>query len=817
MMGKKNIFVLMLFFLFALSFSQTSDIYQFEREICNPGLCNTNPQLAALNNPAIIGASRHLGVAYYRGFFPAPGNNLFTGALGSGNCGLNVGLLFGDSFDKLYTAVAFGVRYFAVGASYKKGLGDFESFKFVDAGFQSDIGNLVKSRHTKLAFACNFKDIDTDKYARGFGALDFGFSTNALLQLLYLGFDASFSAGNNGFAKNVDVLLHAALEIPGLFLISGKYDISDETVSLGLDVGYNYVNLLFSGVVENNDFKKPDVNSFGIELSNRRLQKSTSARKWDWFNPETKPDIMLEKITQICPGTFDFLANKTFPTNEHIRNEIRNRYYSRRLKAGELSGAKSSISAGDNRSVAIFNIDASKHPQIALALAVTDMEGNFVSGLRTDDFFFPEDTLEIVSVEEISSENEIPVDIVFVIDESGSMFNDIKALRRKIHSFVDELENSGIDFRLGLVTYGDDVNRVHEPVGDVDAFDFWLSRKLKGGIMEVGEDAVAEACALELRTNSQKLVIIATDEYIFQGYGIHDACELLAMYFAKGISLYQIIDTKQNNAAFLSWFTLGRIYNIKRNFNSILDDLQKELAQKYIVTYTTFTAEAEFDLLEWAHEPISRQMSVKISGKVIDPDGNPVPAAIVWENLSTGKRVGEIRNAEDSGTYEIEFLEMLNYGYYAESEGYYSESGNLNLVGSEESRRIHHDIVMTPIKTLLERKEGFILKNIFFDFDSSSLKPESFPELDRLASFMTANPTIKIEIAGHTDSKGSDEYNLDLSDRRAHSVVEYLVSTGIDSGNLIAKGYGEIMPIATNDTDEGCALNRRVEFRIIND
>ncbi len=583
-MIKKNILILMLFWLFALSFSQTSDIFQFESEITNPGLCNTNPQLAALNNPALLGASRHLGVAYYRGFFPSPGNNLFSGALGSGNCGLNVGLLFGDSFDKLYTAMGFGVRYFSVGASYKKGLGDFENFKRVDAGFQSDIGNLVKSRHTKLAFACNFKDIDAEKYARGFGALDFGFSTNVLMQLIYLGFDASFSAGNSAFANDVDVLLHAAIEIPGLVLISGKYDISDETVSLGLDVGYNYVNLLFAGVVENNDFKRPDVNSFGIELSNRRILKSSCARKWDWFNVNTNPDIMLEKITKICPNTFSFLANKTFSTNEHIRSEIRNRYYSRRLKTGELSGAKSSLSAGDNRNITIFNIDASEHPQIALALAVTDMECNFVSGLRTDDFFFPEDTLEIISVEEISSENEVPVDIVFVIDESGSMFNDIKSLRRKIHSFVAELEKSGIDFRLGLVTYGDDVNRVDEPVGDVDAFDFWLSRKLKGGIMEVGEDAVAEACGMNLRPNSQKLIIIATDEYIFQGYGIHDACELLAMHFAKSISLYQVIDKKQNNAAFLSWFTLGRIYNIKRNFNSILDDLQKELTQKYIVT-----------------------------------------------------------------------------------------------------------------------------------------------------------------------------------------------------------------------------------------
>jgi outer membrane protein OmpA-like peptidoglycan-associated protein len=81
---------------------------------------------------------------------------------------------------------------------------------------------------------------------------------------------------------------------------------------------------------------------------------------------------------------------------------------------------------------------------------------------------------------------------------------------------------------------------------------------------------------------------------------------------------------------------------------------------------------------------------------------------------------------------------------------------------------------------------------------------------------LSENPTIKVEIQGHTDSKGSDSYNLALSDRRAAAVVAYLVTNlGVDPSRLTSRGYGEGMPIATNDTDAGRALNRRVEFAII--
>ena len=107
-----------------------------------------------------------------------------------------------------------------------------------------------------------------------------------------------------------------------------------------------------------------------------------------------------------------------------------------------------------------------------------------------------------------------------------------------------------------------------------------------------------------------------------------------------------------------------------------------------------------------------------------------------------------------------------------------------------------------------------VLKNIFFDFNQSELKPESFVELDKLAEYLTHNK-VNIEIGGHTDNQGSDEYNDRLSLERAKAVYDYLVGKQIDPSRLRYQGYGKRKPIADNATEEGRAENRRTEFRII--
>ena len=105
--------------------------------------------------------------------------------------------------------------------------------------------------------------------------------------------------------------------------------------------------------------------------------------------------------------------------------------------------------------------------------------------------------------------------------------------------------------------------------------------------------------------------------------------------------------------------------------------------------------------------------------------------------------------------------------------------------------------------------------NIFFDFAKATLREESSHELDRILPYFEKFPNLKIELSGHTDYVGSDEANQKLSEDRANSVREYLIKKGIRIDQIEAVGYGESMPVATNETDEGRQLNRRVEFKVL--
>ena len=119
-------------------------------------------------------------------------------------------------------------------------------------------------------------------------------------------------------------------------------------------------------------------------------------------------------------------------------------------------------------------------------------------------------------------------------------------------------------------------------------------------------------------------------------------------------------------------------------------------------------------------------------------------------------------------------------------------------------------VYMQPIKT----GTSFVVKNIYFNTNDTSLTAESNKELDKQAKFLKENLNVNITIVGHTDSRGSDEYNLKLSEGRAVSVMRALIDRGIAPERLKAEGRGETQPVASNETEEGRAENRRIEIEV---
>ncbi len=164
----------------------------------------------------------------------------------------------------------------------------------------------------------------------------------------------------------------------------------------------------------------------------------------------------------------------------------------------------------------------------------------------------------------------------------------------------------------------------------------------------------------------------------------------------------------------------------------------------------------------------------------------------------------------DGGKYEKEVSKLGWYIITASAEGFLNSTDSV-WINSADVTPVIKDMYLQPIEVGITVR----LKNVYFDFDKTSLKSESFVELDKVVDFLKRNPTVEIEIAGHTDFKGTDDYNFNLSQGRCQSVVDYIVSQGIDSYRLTPHGYGESKPIDTNETDAGRANNRRVEFTVV--
>ncbi|MBN2613622.1 MAG: PD40 domain-containing protein [Bacteroidales bacterium] len=210
----------------------------------------------------------------------------------------------------------------------------------------------------------------------------------------------------------------------------------------------------------------------------------------------------------------------------------------------------------------------------------------------------------------------------------------------------------------------------------------------------------------------------------------------------------------------------------------------------------------------------TRPISVSyMKGKVFDADTKKLLGA-GFELTDLATRTTISRSVSDSLTGE--FLVCIpvrsNYLLNVSKDGYlfYSDHFSLDKV-FEADEPFLKDVPLQPIIP----GKSVVLKNIFYEFDSYKLKPESKLELDKLVQFMKSYPTVKIEVSGHTDNIGSEAYNLTLSAQRAKEVAGYLISQSIAEERITYTGYGYTVPIAPNDTEENRALNRRTEVLIL--
>ncbi len=167
--------------------------------------------------------------------------------------------------------------------------------------------------------------------------------------------------------------------------------------------------------------------------------------------------------------------------------------------------------------------------------------------------------------------------------------------------------------------------------------------------------------------------------------------------------------------------------------------------------------------------------------------------------------------SNDTGAYMARLPEGKAYGIEINARGYLFYLDIVDISGESPEEEIIRDFGLEKV----EVGTKVVLENIFFETNKATLKPESYAQLEQVLKFMNSNPSVRMEISGHTDNTGSLKYNTKLSQSRAEAVVQYLVERGIDASRFDAKGYAFTQPIAPNDTEEGRAKNRRVEFKIL--
>jgi len=200
-----------------------------------------------------------------------------------------------------------------------------------------------------------------------------------------------------------------------------------------------------------------------------------------------------------------------------------------------------------------------------------------------------------------------------------------------------------------------------------------------------------------------------------------------------------------------------------------------------------------------------------VKGKVFDKKTTKgLPSAVELIDLNTKQMISKVQT-DEKGNYLITLPVGKDYAFNVNRKGYLFYSDNFFLTNHSPDSTYEKNIPLQPI----EANASVVLKNVFFDVNKFDLKPESEAELDIVVQLMNENPTVKIQIGGHTDNVGKPADNLILSNNRAKSVVTYLISKGIPAARLSAKGFGETQPVADNKTEEGKALNRRTEMKVI--
>lgn len=611
---------------------------------------------------------------------------------------------------------------------------------------------------------------------------------------------------------------------------------------------------------------------------------------WPAGTEVSRPEELYDVVARAGGSYRDLLAKMDYiaPLRSDLIQKITKEYYPYIEPPKPVRSLTSPLRVPKSAELIVEGVDStSVAPDRIVQFRARDAFGRNLGNLREADIQLNDRSLLVKKISQTNAENTQPVDIVIAMDCSGSMGGEIAAVRENVRSFAQNIRQRGIDARIGCILYGEEVYDVLDPTADMEEFLRFFAQASATGPDEITSEAIRQAANVSFRPGAQRVVIAITDDCSFQGNSGLTEAALTQELWERGVRFFPVLNRENNNAGILTRLTLGRDYDVKQPFTSVLDNLMADLSTTYEVRYgpkptpkpTTLTIKGtvksetgkplpavvalnygstnvsarvngltgdyEFTVDKLAPYALSAtsvgyrsaqktldgerakfgdtlyanlvlgELKTLLSGRVVDEQGLPMSrAAVSLEDIRTN-RVVDNGIAGDAGEFSFVVRPGANYRINAKAPDYIPGSAAVDIPLSAEGTETKQNVVLSSIEKAIESGRAFKLENILFATGSAVLQSESFIELDRLVAFLEEYATVRVEVSAHTDAVGKDEDNQRLSDSRSASVVKYLSDRGIASSRLIAKGYGETRPVGDNNTPEGRALNRRVEFKLI--
>ncbi|MBS1562175.1 MAG: PD40 domain-containing protein [Bacteroidetes bacterium] len=301
--------------------------------------------------------------------------------------------------------------------------------------------------------------------------------------------------------------------------------------------------------------------------------------------------------------------------------------------------------------------------------------------------------------------------------------------------------------------------------------------------------------------------------------GINSAAsEMSPVLASDGRTVYFASDRQGGKGGFdvyvakLSGLDATNVRPVGEPINTAADELfYTSIPNSDQAYFTRATASGDYDNFMAVPNPFPSDPVVLVEGIVRDSvSREPLGSAMSITDLSTGKAIATLHSDDETGRYYVTLVPGRVYSITSSRQGYMFHSERYEVPPAAKGSTVQKDIDLIPLSS---GKTGSLL--VFFDNDKSELKPESMPELERVIELMRENANISVRFEGHTDDKGSDDYNVKLSERRAESVRDYIIAAGIERTRIESAGYGKKKPLSNATTEDARALNRRVEMRII--